>query len=603
MTASPTDAAPLCHPTTGQPPAADQMAAHTLLGVLVREVAGPMEQTGIIGDHLAIRLPHTGRLLRVGLRRISPVAVHRFAGPVQLQDDAGWQQVDTARLATLIGAELTLHTGRRNDEFVAQVSASRDTLADILATRPVRPQRPVSGAAGGYLDSEQALLNGHPRHPSPKWRHGEAAHWRRYAPESRTAFPLHWLSVPAEHVRDHAVRGAGGFDDHARTAALLGEHRVRIDADRRAVPVHPWQYRLVQADPELGPVLRAAIAADVVHDLGEIGLPCHPTASVRTLYQPETDRFLKTSLNVRITNCIRKNAAYELAGAVALTELLAAPCAELSARHPGFSVLAEPAARSVELPLAHATRAHRHALLEALGTIIRVGLNDHVGPGEGVHLVGTLAVEHPDPAGTGTRLADLAAQAGTTDVLDWAMRWWRQYVTLLVPPVLRLWAEYGVVLEPHLQNVLVVVGPDRMPVRILARDLEGIKLVGDRHDAALAELPVDVAIAASYDEARAWNRIAYCLFVNNLAEVAGALADLGQGMDQFEHELWDCAAEVVTEVSIELGHPPRLRALLAGMPLPAKTNLLLRWEREPDRQAGYVATPNAIGLPVAGVRR
>ena len=603
MTASPT----LRHPTAAGPPAADQMAAHTLLGVLVREIAGPMEQTDISDDHLAVRLPHTGRLLRVRLRRTSPVAVHRFAGPVELQDDAGWEPVDTDRLATLIGAELTLHTGRRNDEFVPQVTASRDTLADILLTRPARPQRPVGGAAGGYLDSEQALVNGHPRHPSPKWRQGEPAHWRRYAPESRSAFPLHWLSVPAEHVRDHAVGGAGaatgGFDDHARTAALLGEHHVRIDADRRAVPVHPWQYRLVQADPELGPVLRAALAADVVRDLGEIGLPFHPTASVRTLYQPETDRFLKTSLNVRITNCIRKNAAYELAGAVALTELLAAPCAEVGARHPGFAVLAEPAARSVELPLAHATRAHRHALLEALGTIVRAGLNDHVRPGEGVHLVGTLAAEYADPAGTGTRLADHAARAGATDVVEWAMRWWRQYVTLLVPPVLRLWAEHGVVLEPHLQNVLVVVGPDRMPVRVLARDLEGTKLVGDRHDAALAELPVDVAIAASYDEARAWNRIAYCLFVNNLTEVAGALADLGQGVDRFELELWGCVAEVLTEVSTELGHPPRLRALLGGMPLPAKTNLLVRWEREADRQAGYVATPNAIGTPVAGVRR
>jgi siderophore synthetase component len=601
VTVSPFDATTLHPPTSIGPPDADLMAAHTLLSVLVREVAGPMDQTGVTGDHLAVRLPHTGRLLRVRLRRVSPMEVHRFTAPVELEEDGAWEPVHTERLAALVGAELTLHTGSRNEEFVAQVTGSRDTLADILLTRPARPQRPVGGVAGDYLDSEQALVNGHPRHPAPKWRQGDPGQWRRYAPETRTAFPVRWLSVPAEHVREHALDG--GFDAHARTAALLDGHPTLLDTDRLAVPVHPWQYGLLQADPDIGPVLRAALSADLLRDLGEVGMACHPTASVRTLYQPELDRFLKTSLNVRITNCIRKNAAYELAGAVALTRLLAEPCAEVGARHPGFAVLAEPAARSVELPPTLGDHPSRHALLEGLGTIVRAGLHGHVRPGDRVHLIGTLAAEHPDPAGTGTRLADLAARAGSTDAAGWARRWWRRYLTLLVPPVLRLWAVHGVVLEPHPQNVLVVVGPDQMPVRVLARDLEGTKLIGNRHVAALAELPADVALSTCYDEARAWNRIAYCLFVNNLTEVAGALADLASGVDRFEHQLWDSVSEVVAGVDDELDHPPRLRALLAGMPLPAKTNLLVRWGREADRHAGYVPSPNPIGHPVAGVRR
>ncbi len=585
------------------PPGADLMAAHTLLGVLVREVAGPQHQTRITGDHLVVELPHIGRLLRARLRRCSPVSAHRFDEPVELHVDGLWEPVDTDRLAELVGAELTLHTGRRNDEFVAQVTASRTALADILATRPARPSRPVAGFAGDYLDSEQALVNGHPRHPAPKWRSGDPLQWRRYAPETRTAFPVRWLSAPAEHVLEYAVDATAGFDDHIRCHTLLGEHHAMVGDGRRAIPVHPWQYRLIEADPELGPVLRGALDSGVLRDLGEVGARCHPTASVRTLYQPEVDRFLKTSLNVRITNCVRKNASYELVGAVELTRLLAVPCAEVGTAHPGFVVLGEPAARSVQLPATCADRAQRHALLEAFGTIARDGLRDHVRPGERVHMIGALAAEHPDPAGTGTRLADLAARAGGADVPSWAAQWWRRYVTLLVPPVLRLWAGHGVVLEPHPQNVLVVVGPDQMPVRVLARDLEGTKLDEVRHRAALAALPVDVARAVAYDEARAWNRVAYCLFVNNLTEVAGALADLAPGLPRFEHGLWATVAEVLTGVTADLGHPPRLRALLAGMPLPAKTNLLVRWERAADRHAGYVPFPNPMGPPVPGQPR
>jgi hypothetical protein len=35
-------------------------------------------------------------------------------------------------------------------------------------------------------------------------------------------------------------------------------------------------------------------------------------------------------------------------------------------------------------------------------------------------------------------------------------------------------------------------------------------------------------------------------------------------------------------------------ALLAGVPLPAKANLLTRWERKADREAGYVRLPSPL---------
>ncbi|GGS28548.1 hypothetical protein GCM10010269_79100 [Streptomyces humidus] len=41
--------------------------------------------------------------------------------------------------------------------------------------------------------------------------------------------------------------------------------------------------------------------------------------------------------------------------------------------------------------------------------------------------------------------------------------------------------------------------------------------------------------------------------------------------------------------------PPRLRALLSGVPLPAKANLLLRWARKADRHAIYVPLTSPLG--------
>ncbi|MBO1268815.1 IucA/IucC family protein [Arthrobacter cavernae] len=569
---------------------AELASAHTLLGCLVREVAGPDGQMILNDGYLEIHLAHISVHLRARTARVSTVAMHRFEGPVELFSDGTWAVIGLEELAALTTDELTARTGVPNPEFSGQVRASRDSLADILQWRPLEPARDAGPSAAEFLDSEQALIEGHPRHPSPKWRSGDLAQWRRFSPETRTAFRLRWLAVPDSFVLEHAEEGS--FDEHAMTQELLAGNAV--PAGHRAVPVHPWQFELLSADPETGPVIAQALAEGVIVDLGEIGLPFHPTASVRTLYQPETDVFLKTSLNVRLTNCLRKNAAYELSGAVALTGLLADTLDVVRAASPGFDLLLEPAARSVQLPGHLGTDEQRLAVLEGFGTIVRSGLRSAAGGSSRVHLLGSL-VASPDPAGTPTRLADLAPDGSCTARSDWARDWWERYVGLLVPSVLRLWGGHGIVLEPHLQNVLAVLGPDGLPRTVLARDLEGTKLIESRHVDTLAALPEEVARGAAYDEERGWNRIAYCLFVNNLAEVAGALADLVLEDPGFEDALWARLGDVIERVSEELGRPARLRALLAGVPLPAKTNMLIRWQRAADRHAGYVPFPNPFG--------
>jgi siderophore synthetase component len=139
-----------------------------------------------------------------------------------------------------------------------------------------------------------------------------------------------------------------------------------------------------------------------------------------------------------------------------------------------------------------------------------------------------------------------------------------------------------VVLEPHLQNVLVGVDHNGMPARMVFRDLEGTKLLAEHHEALLAALPPDVAGPMTYTPAQGWRRVAYCLLVNHVSDVLAALADLRPDL---ECDLW---SSVRAELVAYPDPPPQLRAVLAGVPVPAKANLLARWERGSDRQAGYV---------------
>ncbi|MEV3988472.1 IucA/IucC family protein [Streptomyces sp. NPDC049837] len=553
-------------------PTADEAVAHTLLNCLLREVSGPERQAVVAGGHLLVRLPRRGVLLRVALRRTSLIGAHRFTGPVREQREGGWAEVGWRRLAAYVRDELSLRTGVRNEEFLDQIGSSHRAVSAALAARS--GQGPAHGGDGcaTYIASEQSLLFGHRFHPAPKARSGDTASWRSYAPEAGASFPLRHLAVREHLVAEETAEGGA--------TAPLDRLRPDVPAGYRLLPAHPWQYEMLRDHP----ALRAALHRGDVLDLGRGGRPFAATASVRTLYDGET--FLKFSLNVRITNCLRKNARYELSGAVALTRLLEPVLTDLATRFPGSAVLREPAYRALALPGPDGTP--DRALLEGFGVIVREGLAARLMPGTTPLLAGAVADEYATgPA----HVSRLLAGAGPETALDW----WAAYLRLLVPPVLAAYFDHGLVLEPHLQNVLVCVDDDGMPAQVLFRDLEGTKLVPEHHARALAALPAEVAGALTYDAGRGWDRVVYCLLVNHVAEMLAALADLHP---HTEHALWDRVRATLRACADRHDRPPRLAALLAGAPLPAKANLLTRWERKADREAGYVRLPSPLAEDV-----
>ncbi|GHE08105.1 iron transporter [Streptomyces alanosinicus] len=540
--------------------------AHTLLNCLLREVTGPEHQSVVSGGRLLLRLPRRGVLLRVALRRTSLFGAHRFTGPVSEQRDGGWSVVDWRQLAAYTHDELWLRTGVRNEEFLEQIASSHAAIASALAARPGSgaPDGPVSA----YVASEQALLFGHRFHPTPKARTGDPRSWAAYAPEARAAFPLRHLAVRSELIAEESAA--------PWAAAALDRQRPELPDGYRLLPAHPWQYETLRGHP----ALRAALDRGDVLDLGPGGAPFAATASVRTLYDGDT--FLKFSLNVRITNCVRKNSSYELRGAVALSRALAPALGDLAARFPGSAVLREPAYRTLALPGPDGTP--DRALFEGFGVIVREGLPRRLAPGTTALLAAAVADEYPTGAAHISRLLRDGDAAH-------ALAWWSAYLDLLLPPVLAAYFDHGLVLEPHLQNVLVCVDPDGMPAQVLFRDLEGTKLVPEHHADTLAALPAEVAGPLAYDAQRGWDRVVYCLLVNHVAELLAALADLHPGA---EATLWARVRAALQAYADRLGCPPRLAALLAGVPLPAKANLLTRWERRADRDAGYVRLPSPL---------
>lgn len=524
--------------------AADAYAAAPLLNCLLREAAEPA------GDG-SYRLLSSGRLLRVRAGR-------RPADP-ELHTAGGWHPLNHTELVKLVSDELRQYTGVSNDELPVEIADSRETLAALLAARAVAepPEDP-------YVRSEQALVMGHPHHPAPKARGGApAASWLPYAPEAHARFPLVFLGLREDQVvEEGGPRAAAAIDSLAAAAG-----GPLPPAGYRLLPAHPWQLDLVGSRR----AVREAFADGRLLRLGTGRRPVWPTASIRTLYVPggagpdagadvapdagpgapaaevpdDGDLFVKFSLDVRITNDVRRLWRHDL---LKLRRTDAAVEA-------GFAELRATGSNAAWLP----DRGYRTAAFafEELAVLVRDGLRAHAEPGLTPLLAAALAEGYP-----GSPPAVTADPAG----------WWKAYLRQVVPPVLHLFARHGIVLEAHLQNTLVAVDAEGMPAQALFRDAEGVKLLPDPERAA------------------AWQRLVYCLVVNHLTEIAGALA---QHHPQVAGSLWPTAREEF--LRFDSAHDlPEIRALLAAPSLPAKTNLLLRWTRADGADARYLPLPNPL---------
>ncbi|SEG98265.1 Siderophore synthetase component [Nonomuraea solani] len=495
---------------------ADVLATTALLNCVIREVAKPA------GPGVFL-LPATGQVLRAG--------GSRFPIDPALHTPDGWYPLPLARLVALTAAELRAGTGVGNDALPAEILRSRDVTAILLAARGA-----ATPPADPYLRSEQALVAGHRYHPAPKARGGSGREaWLRYSPEAHASFALPLFGVPAG---DLVEQGDVGALDRFGGPAVL--------------PAHPWQVELL-----------GGLRDGRLRRLGEAAATAVPTSSVRTVYLPEADLFCKFSLDVRITNDVRRLWLADLRRLPVVGAVLDRVFDDLPGHFARPAVLRDRGYRSAELGGDGG---------EALAVIVRDGLRAHLRPGLTPLLAAGVSEGFP-----GNPLDGLDENG--------AFAWWEGYLEHVVPPVLHAYLRHGAVLECHLQNVLIAVDGRGMPAQALFRDHEGVKLVAGWHPRLRAADLVSGRCG--------WERLVYCLLTNNLCEIAGALAARHPALRE---ELWSRARGVFAAVGKDYDEPPELRDLLAAPSIPAKANLLLRWLDAGGGETLWVPIPNPLRL-------
>lgn len=523
------------------------------------------------------------------LTYVSPLGHHQYAPRFWLKRaDELWPLDDVADLVAVIIAELAAHAPistqdlpERRRALVAHIQNSVSKTAFYIE------QRRAHGIAALDLDAadrmeraEQALIFGHPFHPTPKSSEGwSAADVERYAPELAASFRLHYFAAAPELIVEDRLWGR---DEPLVPAAILDAARSQgVDPGWRLLPCHPWQAGYLCRQPEV----QALLAAGRLRELGPLGDVVRPTSSVRTVWQPSQPGFLKLPLDVRITNLVRVNPLDQLQRSLDASRVVNLLADAMPAA--GCTVLRELSYRTLWLPDLPPER--RAALAASFGVLSREA---PAAQGSDAPLVLAALLEPPIDGSEPQLIQALRRAAQGRDLTpDLIERWVERYLTITLLPLLRWWTLGGVSLEAHVQNSMLALSGG-WPVQLYVRDLEGASISRDRagmHGWYGSLLRKDSP--ALYDDAAAWYRFKYYVLVNHLGHVLFTLARY-TGSDELW--LWQIARGLLEH---EAARSPQSAAYIADLlespELFAKANLISKFAERGETPL-YVPLPNPL---------
>ena len=545
---------------------ADLHACNALLNCCIREIILVQNSLPIIRLHSNA----TELFFSLGSYRLSAdVSKPSLSGffslksPIIATDSLGNQNtLDYLSFLSLINHQLSSDKQQAlNLELFLQAKNSLENMNYFIEYFPKQQKH-------SFIDAEQGLCFGHEFHPTPKARYGiNQALMCQVSPEISASFQLHYFKIPKKLLHY--------FASNTHLPNLIKEKDEFI-----YYPLHPWQAQYLLADEQLTQLLNNLS----IESIGAMGTMVQATSSVRTIFAENDNYMYKFSLHLRLTNCLRKNAIYELKSAVVLSELLKQ--LPLTLMHSKVSLLYESSAFSLKLD----KQAKHIKLQEIFGLILRDNLSQSHQSNSFVALKLFSQRPYQQPL-----ICEILQGIATQHALSYrksAQKWFQQYSQILVPFILKSFCLYGVVFEPHLQNVIVHLNDGNMTDHCYIRDLEGTKLCID-HWQSNPQKPKITTIL--YDIESSFRRTAYCLIFNHIAT---AIHYISQDDFALEKTLWNIVSIEIQMLLVKYKtddfSTQQLSRLLHSEHLPYKANLLTRFLKSSDKNASYINLQNPL---------
>lgn len=502
---------------------------------------------------------------------------YRSLGSTVLYELGGWRELASILLGELV-SEPSVQAQVRKHAFIQRIDNSIERTTCYVSWHR---HRRISWWEDHNSETivpaaEQALVFGHPFHPTPKSSEGMTQHdIECYAPELGASFRLHYFALAPHLVRDSVVENLWKEDLIPDIVQQEAVSQLGPDHQHYMIfPCHPWQAAFLLKQ-------RAVHLLNERHEMvycGPLGRTVYPTSSVRTVYDPTHHTMYKLPLHVRITNFVRTNPPDQLQRSLDASRILQRLQDDWS--YPGFHVVLERGYRSIDVPWL--AEEEQSQLNENLAVLFRQHLDLSRRKRS---LVLAALLESP----IGKQEPALLQAIRTIDEGRISMplleAWLQRYLAISLVPLLRLFNDHGISLEAHVQNTLLQLDQG-WPGAIYVRDMEGVSI--SRSCLKWQEL-LGTTSTVLHDDEEAWQRLQYYFITNHLSHLIHTLACYGKHDEQ---ALWKvvrtCLAQEANQHASVYIHD-----LLTKPTLPAKANLI-SCLREHSEHPLYVPIPNLI---------
>lgn len=564
---------------------AERAAVERLLNAYLRE--NRLFDPRISNEKFMITLENSGKKLSGSFRYWSPIGHHTFGDVfyTSATEKSDFAAITERRVIEMLIEELA-YLEKDSQLRSEKIELLRRHIENSMAKTALYLEHALSNSveeAFTYLNSERALLLGHPFHPTPKSSEGfSEVDLADFGPELGALFSLHYLAVSKECLLEEKLPEEYPWFEEAMSQDILSEVKRRLGEqyeEYKILPLHPWQARYLLKLEEV----QAAVTKGSIVDFGRLGQPVYPTSSIRTVWNRTQNIFYKLPLHVRITNFIRTNSLEQAKRTIDAAKVIALIRGSYETK--GFRILLERGYRALKIPESSKERNER--LIQNTAVLFREGV-EVLKEQQDAELYVIASLLEELPGWKESELAKLIKRHRYNEE-----EWLKQYLFITLKPMLELFAETGISLEAHVQNSLVrfVRG---WPATCYVRDLEGVSISRSKAEASqwiprlLAE---DSPVL--YSEEEAWFRFNYYVVVNHIGHL---ISCLGKVHHCDEWRLWQVVRSVLLEIEKKTSSQSArtyAQTLLQCKTLPAKANLISRFQ-ECGETPLYVEIPNPI---------
>lgn len=405
---------------------------------------------------------------------------------------------------------------------------------------------------------EQLSIEGHNLHPGTKTKMGmESADVFRYAPEFDGRVDIQFVGIR----KDHAEWSLTKEKEKDANAFLFTEYpELQMAAEQELkeaglypddyvfVPVHAWQ--LENAIPE---IYHQEIEEKIVIPLNGIKVSCGSTSSFRTVVPLKNGErpkhAIKVAVNSQMTSTVRSISANTTNNAPVFTRLIRSVMEREEKLRQTFVPICETAGFNFKTEDPNDLRSRN------LSAVFRENIESFIGRNEIAIVGSSLFAESPitEKAILMELIERFAEERKETSLRRAAFQFVSEYASIALPGFLMLLVKYGIGLEGHLQNS-VMVFKEGHPVRMLFRDWGGARIFQDRLERQQLHVqfyPNSVTVTENIKEVH--NKVMYTVLQNQFGEL---ILQVSENYGLREEELWVEIHRICEQVFGELEAMP-----------------------------------------------